>query len=51
MFVAFKFKDSLKFSHWAYLSESMQADVIGEIRKRRGLDPRPPSYEEYYEKE
>jgi elongation factor 2 len=40
-----------QFSHWAYLPESMQADVIGEIRKRRGLDPRPPSYEEYYEKE
>jgi hypothetical protein len=31
--------------------ENLQANVIGEIRKRGGLDLRPPSYEEYYEKE
>jgi hypothetical protein len=29
----------------------MQADIIAEIRKRRGLDPRPPTAEEYFEKE
>jgi elongation factor 2 len=40
-----------QFSHWAPVPESMQADIIGQIRKRIGLDPRPPTYEEYYEKE
>ncbi|WXG45225.1 MAG: elongation factor EF-2 [Candidatus Atabeyarchaeum deiterrae] len=40
-----------QFSHWAPVPESMQADIIGQIRKRRGLDPRPPSYEDFLEKE
>jgi hypothetical protein len=29
----------------------MQMGIIAQIGKRRGLDPRGPSYEEYYEKE
>jgi len=42
--------------HWihsqvGHVPRSMQADVIGQIRKRCGLDPSLPSYEEYYEKE
>jgi elongation factor 2 len=40
-----------QFSNWSYLPESLQAEVIGEIRKRRGLDPRPPTAEEFFEKE
>jgi elongation factor 2 len=40
-----------QFSAWAYLPESLQGEVIGEIRKRRGLDPRPPTAEEFFEKE
>jgi elongation factor 2 len=40
-----------QFSNWAPLPESLQADVIGQIRKRRGLDPRPPTAEDFFEKE
>jgi elongation factor 2 len=40
-----------QFSHWQNCPESMQADIIAEIRKRRGLDPRPPSADEFFEKE
>jgi elongation factor 2 len=40
-----------QFASWQTLPESLQADVIGQIRKRRGLDPRPPTAEEFYEKE
>jgi elongation factor 2 len=40
-----------QFSHWAPVPESMQPEVVAEIRKRRGLSPNPPSWEEFYEKE
>jgi elongation factor 2 len=40
-----------QFSHWQNCPESMQADIIAEIRKRRGLDPRPPTADEFFEKE
>jgi len=40
-----------QFSHWAMVPESMQATVIEEIRKRRGLSPRPPRAEDFFEKE
>jgi hypothetical protein len=35
---------------WSPVSESMQSDIIGQIRKRRGLDPRPPAADEFFEK-
>jgi elongation factor 2 len=38
-----------QFSRWAPLPESMQADVIAQIRKRRGLSPTPPKAEEFFE--
>ena len=38
-----------QFSRWAPLPESMQADVISQIRERRGLSPTPPRPEEFYE--
>jgi elongation factor 2 len=38
-----------QFSRWAPLSESMQADIIKQIRERRGLSPTPPRAEEFYE--
>jgi len=38
-----------QFSHWAPVPESMQADVIKQIRERRGLNPTPPKAEEFYE--
>jgi len=40
-----------QFSHWAMVPESMQATVIEEIRKRRGLSPRPPRAEDFFERE
>ncbi|MEM2876143.1 MAG: elongation factor EF-2, partial [Candidatus Bathyarchaeia archaeon] len=40
-----------QFSRWAPVPESMQADVIAQIRKRRGLSPSPPKAEEFYEEE
>jgi len=38
-----------QFSHWAPVPESMQAEVIKQIRERRGLNPTPPRAEEFYE--
>lgn len=38
-----------QFSRWAPVPESMQADVIKQIRERRGLSPTPPRAEEFYE--
>jgi elongation factor 2 len=38
-----------QFSRWAPVPESMQADIIAEIRKRRGLSPIPPDAKEFYE--
>jgi len=40
-----------QFSHWAPVPESMQMDVISEIRKRRGLPLAPPKPEEFLERE
>jgi elongation factor 2 len=38
-----------QFSRWAPVPESMQMDVIKQIRERRGLSPTPPRAEEFYE--
>jgi len=38
-----------QFSRWAPVPESMQADIIKQIRERRGLSPTPPKAEEFYE--
>jgi len=40
-----------QFSRWAPLPESMQMDVIRQIRERRGLSPSPPRAEEFFEEE
>jgi elongation factor 2 len=40
-----------QFSRWAPVPESMQLDVIKQIRERRGLDPNPPGAEEFIERE
>ncbi len=40
-----------QFSRWAPVPESMQADVIRQIRERRGLSPTPPKAEEFFEEE
>jgi elongation factor 2 len=38
-----------QFSRWAPVPESLQADIIEQIRERRGLSPTPPRAEEFYE--
>jgi elongation factor 2 len=38
-----------QFSRWAPVSEAMQAEIIKQIRERRGLSPTPPRAEEFYE--
>ncbi|MEM3378778.1 MAG: elongation factor EF-2 [Candidatus Bathyarchaeia archaeon] len=40
-----------QFSRWAPVPEQMQAEVIRQIRERRGLPPTPPKPEEFYEAE
>ncbi|MEM1566505.1 MAG: elongation factor EF-2 [Candidatus Bathyarchaeia archaeon] len=40
-----------QFSRWAPVPESMQADVIRQIRERKGLPPTPPKPEEFIEEE
>jgi elongation factor 2 len=40
-----------QFSHWAPVPASLQATVIGEIRKRRGLDPTLPTADDFLERE
>ncbi|MEM3040564.1 MAG: elongation factor EF-2, partial [Nitrososphaerota archaeon] len=40
-----------QFSRWAPVPESMQAEVIRQIRERRGLSPTPPRAEDFYERE
>jgi elongation factor 2 len=40
-----------QFSRWAPVPEQMQADIIKQIRERRGLSPTPPRPEEFYEAE
>jgi elongation factor 2 len=38
-----------QFSRWAPVPESLQADIIKQIRERRGLSPTSPRAEEFYE--
>jgi elongation factor 2 len=38
-----------QFSRWAPVPESLQVDIIKQIRERRGLSPTPPRAEEFYE--
>lgn len=38
-----------QFSRWAQVPEQMQADIIKQIRERRGLSPTPPKAEEFFE--
>jgi elongation factor 2 len=38
-----------QFSRWAPVSDAMQAEIIRQIRERRGLNPTPPRAEEFYE--
>jgi len=38
-----------QFSRWAPVPEQMQAEIIRQIRERRGLSPTPPKAEEFYE--
>jgi elongation factor 2 len=38
-----------QFSRWAPVPESMQMEIIRQIRERRGLSPTPPRAEEFYE--
>jgi elongation factor 2 len=40
-----------QFSRWAPVPEQMQLEIIGKIRERRGLDPKPPTAEEFLERE
>jgi len=40
-----------QFSRWTPVPESMQIDVISQIRERRGLSPEPPRPEEFFEEE
>jgi len=40
-----------QFSRWAPVPEQMQQDIIGQIRERRGLDPKPPGAEDFLERE
>src|SRR3990170_4657094 len=40
-----------QFSRWAPVPEQMQAEVIKQIRERRGLPPVPPKAEEFFEAE
>jgi elongation factor 2 len=38
-----------QFSRWTQVPEQMQADIIKQIRERRGLSPTPPKAEEFFE--
>ncbi|HJX02529.1 MAG TPA: elongation factor EF-2 [Candidatus Bathyarchaeia archaeon] len=38
-----------QFSRWAIVPEQMQAEIIKQIRERRGLQPTPPKAEEFFE--
>ncbi|MDH5482012.1 MAG: elongation factor EF-2 [Candidatus Bathyarchaeota archaeon] len=38
-----------QFSRWAPVPESIQVDIIKQIRERRGLSPTPPRAQEFYE--
>ncbi len=38
-----------QFSRWSVVPEQMQAEIIKQIRERRGLNPTPPKAEEFFE--
>ncbi len=38
-----------QFSRWAFVPEQMQAEIVKQIRERRGLAPTPPRAEEFFE--
>ncbi|MDH7563485.1 MAG: elongation factor EF-2 [Candidatus Bathyarchaeota archaeon] len=38
-----------QFSRWAPVPEQMQAEIIRQIRERRGLSPTPPDAKEFFE--
>jgi elongation factor 2 len=38
-----------QFSRWSPVPEQMQAEIIKQIRERRGLSPTPPRAQEFYE--
>ena len=38
-----------QFSRWSFVPEQMQAEIIKQIRERRGLSPVPPRAEEFFE--
>src|SRR5512136_478906 len=38
-----------QFSRWTQVPEQMQADIIKQIRERRGLSPEPPKASEFFE--
>jgi elongation factor 2 len=38
-----------QFSRWAPVPEQMQGEIIGKIRKRRGLSETPPRPQEFFE--
>ncbi|MEM1507423.1 MAG: elongation factor EF-2 [Candidatus Bathyarchaeia archaeon] len=40
-----------QFSRWAPVPDSMQAEIIRQIRERKGLSPTPPRAEEFYDVE
>jgi elongation factor 2 len=40
-----------QFSRWAPVPEQMQAEIVKQIRERRGLAPTPPKPQEFYEAE
>jgi len=38
-----------QFSRWAFVPEQMQAEIVKQIRERRGLSPEPPKASEFFE--
>ncbi len=38
-----------QFSRWAIVPEQMQAEIVKQIRERRGLSATPPKAEEFFE--
>ncbi|MEM1606630.1 MAG: elongation factor EF-2 [Candidatus Bathyarchaeia archaeon] len=40
-----------QFSRWAPVPDSMQAEIIRQVRERKGLSPTPPKAEEFYDVE
>ncbi len=40
-----------QFSRWAPVPESMQMEIIKQVRKRKGLSPTPPKASDFYDEE